>query len=243
MKKYKILTIVAVAFLGAAFASAQTADEIIGNYLSAIGGKEQIAQISSVYMEGTLDAMGNQGIIKLTQLNGKGFKQEIEVMGTSVIMCYTDSSGWQINPMTGNYSAETMPDNQYQASRDEIYIGGLFMTNYQEKGYKVELMEQESVGDVNAYKLQVITPGNIESIYYIDPTTNYLIRLVQKGEMMGQSMEIVLSYSNYQKAENGYAIPYTIETNYGGQFFLTTNITKVEFNQPIDAAVFAKPQE
>lgn len=242
MKKYRPLTIVAVALLGTAFASAQTADEIIGKYLSAIGGKEQIAQISSVYMEGTLDAMGNQGLIKITHLNEKGYKQEIEVMGTSIIMCYTDSSGWQINPMTGNYSAENIPDDQYQASKDQIYIGGIFMTNYLERGYKVELLEQEAVGDVNAYKVQVISPSNIESIYYIDPSTNYVIRVVQKGEMMGQPMEIIISFSNYQKAENGYAMPYTIEMNYGGQFFLTTNITKVEFNQPIDPAIFAKPQ-
>ncbi len=241
MKNKRFLVFAAVALMGAAFASAQTADEIIGKYINAIGGKDVINQVTSVYMEGTIDAMGNQGTIKISQVNGKGFKNEIDVMGTQVVMCYTDSAGWQINPMTGNYSAEPMPDEQYQASKDEINIGGPFVSDYLAKGYKVELTGQEMVNNVNAFKIHVISPANSESDYFFDPESFYLIRLVQKGEMMGQPMDVVLSYSNYQKAENGYVIPYTIETNYGGQFFLTMNISKTEINKPIDPAIFVKP--
>jgi hypothetical protein len=241
MNNYRLLTLVAVALLGTAFASAQTADEIIGKHLNAIGGKDLITQIASVYMEGTMDAMGNQGTIKITQVNGKGFKQDIDVMGTQVVFCYTDSTGWQIYPMNGNYSAETMTDNQYQTSRDQIFIGGPFASDYLARGYKVELLGQEAVGNVNAYKVQVISPTNAEAVYYFDPETYYLIKMVQKGEMMGETMDVVASYSDYRKAENGYAMPYAIETNYGGQVFLTVKLAKVEFNQPVDLAVFAKP--
>jgi hypothetical protein len=242
MKNTRLLTVIAVSLLGAAFASAQTTDEIIGKYLNAIGGKDQVGQISSLYMEGTMDAMGNQGTIKITQVNGRGYKEEIDVMGTQVVFCYTDSTGWQIYPMTGNYGAETMSESQYQASRDQIFIGGPFVSDYLTKGYQVELLEPETVGNINAYRVKVVSPANAESIYYFDPETFYLIRMVQKAEMMGQVMDVVASYSDYQKAENGYAMPYSIETNYGGQVFLTVKIAKVEFNQPVDLAVFAKPQ-
>jgi hypothetical protein len=240
MKTIRLLTLTTIAFLGTAFVSAQTADEIIGKYMNAIGGKELVGQISSLYMEGTMDAMGNQGTVKTTQVNGKGFKQEIDVMGTSVVMCYTDSMGWQINPMSGNYGAETMSDDQYKAGKDMIFIGGPMM-DYTAKGYKVELQGQEPVGSVNAYKLMMVSPDSMEAVYYIDPETFYLIRMVQKAEMMGQVMDIVFGYSNYQKTDNGYVLPYTIETNYGGQFFLVSNYTKVEINTPVDPAVFAKP--
>ena len=241
MKTFRHLSLAAIALLGAAYTSAQTADEIISNYMSAIGGKDSISQITSVYMEGTMDAMGNQGTVKITQVNGKGYKQEIDVMGTSVVMCYTDSMGWQINPMGGNYNAENMPDNEYLPNKHLIYIGGLFITDYQAKGYKVELAGQETVGNVNAYKLKVLTPENMEAFYYFDPESYYLIRLVQKADMMGQIMDIDFVLSNYQKPDSGYMMPYTTETNYGGQFFLVSNITKVEINKPIDLAVFVKP--
>ncbi len=241
MKNNRFFTLFAAALLGTAFVSAQTADEIIGKHLNAIGGKDQISQIVSLYMEGTMDAMGNAGAIKITQVNGKGYKQEIDVMGTQVVFCYTDSFGWQIYPMTGNYSAETMPESQYQSSRDQIFIGGPFVSDYLANGYKVELMGQETVGMTNAYKVKVLSPANSESIYYFDPETYYLIKMVQQSEMAGQTMEVVVNYSDFQKAENGLVLPHSVDTNYGGQVFLTVKIAKVEFNQPVDLAIFVKP--
>ena len=241
MRNKKLFALLAVVLFVTAMTSAQTADEIIGKYLTAIGGKEQISQITSVYMEGSLDAMGNQGTIKITQVNGKGQKQEIDVMGTQVVMCVTDSLGWQINPMSGNYSAETVSDDQYKATRDQIYLGGPFVKDYAAEGYKVELQGQETVADVNAYKIQVISPSNVTYLYYFHPETAYLIRTVLTGEMMGQVMNIETTFSDYQKTDVGYVLPYSIETNYGGQFFLVTKLSKVEINQPVDLAIFAKP--
>ncbi|HEX2394763.1 MAG TPA: hypothetical protein VHI78_05415 [Bacteroidales bacterium] len=241
MKKIRFFILSVSALLFTTLISAQTAEEIIANYLNAIGGKDQICQITSVYTEGTLDAMGSTGVVKTTLVNGKGFKQEIDVMGTQVVMCYTDSMGWQINPMTGNYGAEKMPDPQFKSGRDNIFAGGPFVTDYASKGYKIELAGQETVVGVNAWKLNVTSPDNIESVYYFDPSNWYMIKMVQKAEMMGQPMDISIILSNYQKPENGYAMPFTMETDYGGQIFLTAKINKVEINQPVDPAIFAKP--
>ena len=241
MKNIRFLFLAVPALLFATLISAQSADEIIANYMNALGGKDQIGQITSVLTEGTLDVMGNQGTVKTTLLTGKGFKQEIDVMGTSIIMCYTDSMGWQINPMAGNYNAETMTDSQYKPGRDMIFIAGPFSSDYKAKGYQLELAGQEMVAMINAFRINVVSPDSFKTAYYFDPATWYLIKTVQTIEMMGQTMDIITNYSNYQKPENGYAMPYTIETNYGGQFFLTANITKVELNQPIDPAIFVKP--
>jgi len=241
MKINKFFTLFVSALLWTSLASAQTAEEIIANYINAIGGKDQINQISSVYSEGTLDAMGSSGIIKMTLMNGKAFKQEIDVMGTQVVMCYTDSMGWQINPMSGNYNAEVMPEGQYKSGRDNIFAGGLFVSDYAANGYKIELAGQENVAGVSAWKINVTSPDNTESAFYFDPTTWFLVKILQKAEMMGQPMDISVILSNYQKPENGYAMPFTTETDYGGQIFLTAKLNKVEINQPVDSAIFVKP--
>lgn len=241
MKQIRFLVLAVPALLLASLISAQTADEIIANYMNALGGKDQIAQINSIYYEGTLDVMGSQGTVKTTMLNGKGYKQEIDVMGTVVVMCYTDSMGWQINPMGGNYNPEKMADSQYKPGRDMIFAGGLFNSDILAKGYQVELTGQEMVGMVNAFKLNVISPDNFTSAYFFDPATWYMIKSVQTFDMMGQSMDVIVNYSDYQKPENGYSMPFDIETNYGGQFFLTAKINKVEVNQPVDPAIFLMP--
>ncbi len=241
MKKYKSILLSAFSLLLATLVSAQTADEVIANYINAIGGKDRISTVTSVYTEGSIEVMGGTGVIKTTLVNGKGFKQEIDVMGTQVIMCYTESMGWQINPMAGNYGAEDMPEGQYMSGRDNIIAGGPFVTDYITKGYKVDLDGQETVVGVNAWKVKVTSPDNSEAVYYFDPSNWYLIKVIQKAEMMGQPMDISVLFSNYQQIENGYALPFTTETDYGGQFFLTAKLNKVEFNQPVDPAVFEKP--
>jgi hypothetical protein len=241
MKTIRLLTLSTIALLGVAFASAQTADEIVSKYIDALGGKDQISQITSLVMEGTLDVMGSAGTLKITQLSGKGYKQEIDVMGTQVVICYNDSMGWQINPMSGNYSAETMSEDQYKAGKSELLVGGP-LVDYPNNGYQVELVGEEAVGSVNTNKLKVTSPDGIESFYFIDPGTYNLLRVSMNAGMMGQQMEIITTFSNYQKTSAGYAVPYNIETNYGGQFFLVTAITKVDVNVPVDAAIFAKPQ-
>jgi hypothetical protein len=240
MKTFKSFTLTVFALFCASLLSAQTADEIIGKYIQAIGGKEKITQISSMYSEATLDVMGSQGTTKTTLLNGKGVKSETDVMGTAVTMCWTDSAGWAVNPMSGNYNAEYMPPAQYKAGKDNIFLIGPFL-DYATKGFQLELAGQQTVGNVNAYKVLVTSPDSVVTEYYFDPDSSYLVQVVQKSEMMGQIMDIVSNYSNFKKTENGFVIPYTIETNYGGQFFLTANITKVEFNQPVDPAIFKKP--
>ena len=59
---------------------------------------------------------------------------------------------------------------------------------------------------------------------------------------MGQPMELTISFSNFKKTDLGVTIPYTTEINYGGQFVITNNITKIEFNKTIDPAVFEMPK-
>lgn len=59
---------------------------------------------------------------------------------------------------------------------------------------------------------------------------------------MGQSMELVITFSNFKKSDFGITVPYTTEINYGGQFAITSNITKIEFNTNIDPAIFEMPK-
>ena len=240
MKTLKFITLSIITLFALQMVSAQTADEIVGKYIDAIGGKDQISKVTSMFIEGSLDVMGGTGTIKHTILIGKGAKDEIDVQGTSVTMCVTDSAGWSINPMTGNYNAEYMPPEQYKASKDGIYLGGPFV-DFANRGYKLELAGQQTIGTMNANKIIVTSPDSVSTQYFFDPETGYLVQVVQTSNMGGQAMDITVGFSDYKKTDAGIAVPYKIETNYGGQFFLTETVTKVDINQPVDPAIFVKP--
>jgi hypothetical protein len=240
MKTLKFIALSMITLFASQIVSAQTADEIAAKYIDAIGGKDQISKVNTLYMEGSLDVMGGTGTIKHTMIAGKAAKDEIEVQGTAVTMCVTDSAGWSINPMTGNYNAEYMPPEQYKASKDGIYIGGPFV-DFATRGYKLELAGQETIGSISANKVTVTSPDSVTTQYFFDPESGYLVQAVQTSNMGGQSMEITVGYSDYRKTDAGVAFPYKIETNYGGQFFLTETVSKIDVNQPVDPAIFVKP--
>ena len=240
MKTIKLFALFIIAFLFAGNINGQTADQIISKYIDAIGGKDKLTHITSVYIESTIDVMGMQGNMTMTTLNGKGMKQEINIMDNVITSCFTDKGGWGLNPMTGSTTPEAMSDVQYNSGKDQIYVGGPFI-NLSEKGYKAELLGTENVANVNAFKINISSPDSTSSTYYFDPATGYLIQSITQSEMQGQMVDNVITYSEY-KENDGYFTPYKMDMSMaGGQFTMMLAVTKVELNKPVDEAIFVKP--
>lgn len=238
--KYLNLCFLSICFLFASVAAkAQTADDIIAKYVEALGGKDKLSEINSIYIENSLDVMGNSAPSSTVILNGKGAKSISEVMGQKMVQCYTEKGGWMINPMAGSSEAVEMPADQYNAGKSQIYIMDV-LADYSARGYTVELLGNENVGTVNAYKLKVSSPENITFNYFIDPTSYYLIKMTMSGNMNGQNVTITNSFSDYRKNDEGMLIPYKTEVDYGGQFSIVLNTKKVEFNKPVDPVIFEK---
>jgi hypothetical protein len=215
----------------------QTVDEIISKYVQAIGGKEKFSKITSMYTESMVDVMGNQSSSSMVILNGKGAKIAMDVMGQKMIQCYTDSSGWVINPMAGSSDAVDMPADQYNAGKSQIYLMDA-LGDYATRKYKAELLPSEEVGTVKAYKIKLTSPENITFNYFIDPSSYYVIKMNMSGNMMGQEVTVTNTLSDYRQTTEGIFIPYKVEVDYGGQFSLVINTKKVEFNKPVDESIF-----
>lgn len=235
MKKIIPYVLMITASLGTISVQAQTADDIVNKYVDAIGGKDVLAKITSVYLEGTTQVMGNDAPTTVTLLNGKGYKSESDFNGQKSVQCYTDKGGWTVNPMAGG-NAEAMPDEAYKAGKDQINVGGALF-DYAAKGYTVELLGKEG----NNYKLKLVTKDKSETTYFIDQSTYYISKLIKKGSMMGQEVVVTVQFADYKKTDAGYVLPYTINTDVG-QYQLATTIKKVEINKAVDPAIFNMPK-
>jgi hypothetical protein len=220
---------------------AQSADDIINKHIEAVGGKELLNKISSMYMEVSTQVMGNEMMGTVTMLNGKGYKSESNFNGQKIIQCITDTAGWMVNPMAGITQPTAMPGDAYKSGK--LQLDAEPMLNYAAKGYKAELLGTDSVGTEKAYKIKLTTPDSIVVTFFIDPSTYYTVKTIFSGEVMGQNVEIASTYSDYKKTDFGFIFPYTIDTDFSGQLSYTTTITKVEINKPVDPSVFAMPKQ
>jgi hypothetical protein len=225
-----------LALFSLTIANAQTADEIIAKHIDAIGGKDKIAQVNSIYAESATEVMGNQASSKTYIVNGKGYRTESDFGGQNFVQVVTDKGGWMINPFAGAPEPTALPDQAFQMGADQIFVIDPLL-NYAANGGKVELAGQEKVGDVNAYKLKYTNKYNIENFYYIDSATGYVVQSVQKGNSMGQEVTVTVSYSNYQKTDFGVVLPYKTHVDMG-QFALDITTNKFEINKDIDPKVF-----
>ncbi|MES1221748.1 MAG: hypothetical protein ABUT20_39990 [Bacteroidota bacterium] len=237
MKLSKIFLLASATMLSAIYSFSQSADEIISKSIDAVGGKEKISKIKSIYTESTAQIMGNDAPVTTTILNGKGFKSETEFNGSKIIQALNDKGGWMINPMAGSSSATALPDEQYKAAKDQIYVGGEFV-NYSANGGKAELLGKD--GDL--YKIKITAKDNSSTTYYVDPKTYYIAKAVKEGDMMGQKVEITISFSDYQKTDYGYVLAHKIDTDMGGNFSFSATVNKVEINKDIDPKIFEMPK-
>lgn len=238
--KYLNLCLLAIGlFVSASISNAQTLDEIVAKYVAAIGGKENMQKINSVYMENTLQVMGQESSSTTIILNGKGSKTVSDVMGQKMVQCYTDNSGWMINPMMGSSEPSDMPAEQYNAGKSSIYTSDP-LSFWSERGYKAELVGKEKVGAVEAFKIKVVSPENVTVFYYIDPSTYYPVQATMSVDAGGQQMNMTTSFSDYRKTDAGILIPFSTDVDYGGQFNISLKTKKVEYNKTIDPAIFTK---
>src|SRR2546423_11383561 len=240
MKPLK-LSFLLMAFAFSLIAHTQTADEIINKHIEAIGGKDKINQIKTIQIESVMNVMGNDAPMTTTILNGKGMKNEVDFNGTKIVNVITDQGGWSINPMMGASDPQVMPDEQYKASKSEIFVGGPLL-DYASKGNTVELKGTEKIGNVDAYKIVLTSPEKSTSTYYFDPSTNYLLKAVRTVNMNGQEGETSSTFSDYRKPDYGYTLPYSIETSLPQGLTMTSSVKKVEVNKDVDPKIFDMPK-
>ena len=234
MKSIKFF-LLAFAAIATSALSAQTVDEIISKHVDALGGKEKLSQVKSLYTESSVEVMGNSAPQKEYLVEGKGFKSELDFGGTSIIQCVTDKGGWMVNPMAGAADAQAIPDAAYKSSKPQIYVGGA-LVGYAAKGYKAELMGK----DGGSFKIKVTGDGN-ETYYFIDANTYLLTKSIIKSEVMGQTVDVTITYSDYKKTDFGIMVPYARNLDMG-MFQLAQKVEKVEVNKEIDSKIFDMPK-
>jgi hypothetical protein len=190
-------------------AKAQTADEIITKHIEALGGKAKLLTLQTLVREGALNYNGMDIPLTLTSEQSKGFRMDINVMGTKGYQINTMDAGWRYMPFQGSTSVEEMNADQVKEGQDDLDIQGE-LVDYAAKGHKVELMGKEKNDGAETYKLKLTDKNGLVKQFYIDATTYYINKASRISKVDGQEKVMDVSYSNYKKTAEGFIIAHTV---------------------------------
>jgi hypothetical protein len=220
--------------LAATTLHAQTADDVVNKYVSAVGGKDAISGVKSLIVESNMAVMGQDAPSTTTILVGKGYKTETDFNGSKLINCVTPTGGWMVNPFQGAATPTAMPEDQFKSSKINLQVDPL--ANYAANGFKIELQGKDSAD----YKIRM-TGGVTDAVYYINMKTSLMDKVVSHTNMGGQDADITITFSDYKKLDNGLMYPHSTNLDLP-QVSLAITVKKVTVNPDIDPKIFDMPK-
>jgi hypothetical protein len=229
---------------------AQSAQEIVTKYLQAMGGKERLQSINSLYQEGIAVLEGGAQLSSRSwRIYDRVYRQEISMPAGKVTIVVTPSRGWSAGPGTGGLF-KPLSDAQFRALRPEIDPGGA-LVDYAAKGNKIELAGKDTVNGEPCNRLRVYFPAGGSTVYSIEARTGYILRASHTGgNVLGTILpgsgssappdgQVTTEYSDYKVIAGGYVFPHAITLSpYGAK----VKILKIEVNGYADADVLSRPK-
>jgi zinc protease len=238
---------IAMLLLGwAQAAHAQTADEVVEKYLTAIGGREALAKLKSRTLVGTITVSTPGGDISgpvemVAQEPNKArmlIKLDLSTFGAGQMVFdqrFNGQTGYVLDSMQGDHD---IAGAQLDTMRNNVFPTPFL--NYKELGATVELAGKEKIGDRDAYVL-ILKPKSGASVRQFVDAESYLpVRLLLKVDLpqIGE-VEQTTDLSDFREVD-GVKVPFAVSASSAVQHS-TIKITKVEHNTKIDEALFSKP--
>lgn len=243
----KILLVTALLFPLFQGTKAQTADEIISNYLENSGGVEKWRSINS--LETISEASINGAETHMTNYrmkDGRAFTL-VKFNGIEIKTIFDGIDQWTNNPTMKWKKSDEATSEKIKGTVGDFPDPFL---DYGSKGYRIELLGKAVVEGRECYKIKLLRNplminGKYEentTLYYFD-TREFLPVMTESQFDMGKDkMNNQYKMSNYQEID-GILFPLTITsiTTGQGQVFSQTIKNKIKVNPAISEDIFVVP--
>lgn len=206
-----------------------TAKTVLDNYITAIGGTNNINMVNSVKMDGDFVIQGAPPLtveLKKTKDN----KESMEVAMQGMVMM---KSKWNGTEGYREQQGQKMPLSETEVSDKKAEAGMFPETKYDMAN--VTLVSIVDIDGADSYKVKVIK-GDDASYRYYDVATNLLVQEESTTEAQGKEMTTTVKYDNYSEV-NGVKFPYA-QTIMAGPQTMSMNIKNVKVNEGVTDADF-----
>ena len=221
--------------------TAQTADQVIDNYIKAIGGKEKVAAVKAVQKKDLMNMQGMDFPMENYQDTSGRMYSTMEMGGQKVILVAFDGKkGFMFDNRSFGYM--DIPEDKAEQFKDKAKnIFGAFY-EYKKQGNTVKYKGQK---EINGKKMEVIemhlkkpAEGGIQDLIAYFDTDNHLL----KGIEINNLGKRILTRINDYKEFDGVKFPIEIVTEVDGVPQMTLKTESVTVNPPAPSKdKFIKP--
>ncbi len=239
-----LIVLICVISAGQLIAQDLTAEQIVANYLKAIG-QDNLMTKETMKITGRMTVQGMEFQLLGYEKKPAKERQEIIVQGMKLIMVIDGKTGWKINPMMGitdpqDLTPEDITDNTRQERNDPSGTWDSPMMSWKTDGTKIELAGMEDVDKSAAYNLKFTFSDKNVINYLVDTKSFLIVRSKSTQSVQGKSYEQEIRFGAY-KDFDGVRIPEKVEVYLDGVLGQTAYVESCEFNIPIDDSLFRKP--
>jgi len=209
-------------------------EEIIANYVKAIGGAAVLAKIRTREEKGTITVGGRS--LPLEILNSTGAKQVtlVHLTNGDNVTAYDGTSGWSSSP---NRPARPIPAVEVMSARSET---DLQLPLHLKQIYdELKSLPSENAVDRETYVVAGMNAGEVAAKFYFDKDSGYLVRVLRYTKSPLGPDPTQIDYEDY-RGLNGVKVPFRSTISRPNSGFVV-QIKEVKFNVPIDGARFAQP--
>lgn len=201
-----------------------TAEQIIENYIKALGGRSKLESINDMSQEMSLAVMGQQATIKSYQKRPNLLLVETIMGGMSLSKQLFDGNKIAISSPMGSQEFTEGPPFE-QAKLQAIMFPEL---NLNALGVRTKLMGAETLDGKNVYRIEVTTASGNKTYDYYSIETGLKVKSISEG--------ITASFSEY-KDVNGILFPHKVMQEAGPQMMEMTTID-IQMNTGLNDDLF-----
>lgn len=228
----KLFLPVAMFFATVLTVNAQTADEIIAKYISAIGGAENWTKIQSIKVDGQVEVQGLVIPYTMQGIQMKGMRIDAEFQGNKIIDIVTLTKGWSQNPLAGKSALSPITDEELKSKVDDLDIQDAFV-DFKSKGSSVEFLGKDEEDGNEYFKIKMTTKNNNDKTYFFDTKTYLVYKVESIVKQQGQEIKAVAKYLDYQTIDYGLKMAFKVD-----QGAMMMVMKKITVNPVIDESIF-----